>query len=58
MAFYSGLEYSRRIGGIIGLSGFLSPHTNTSLSNKNLPIYYSHGTEDTIIPAKVGKQNC
>ena len=54
MALCCGLEYPKTIGGIICLSGFLSPHVVTSQANLNLSIYYSHGMNDERIPIEVG----
>ena len=43
MALHVGLDYQKPIGGIIGLSGYLFPHTKTRELNKFVPILYSHG---------------
>jgi phospholipase/carboxylesterase len=60
IALTTGLRYSQKLGGIIGLSGYL-PFAEQILSNKNsqvnhaTPIFLGHGTEDTIVPYFLGE---
>jgi len=50
MAIFCGLSYPQRVGGIIGLSGFMFPNTPISRENVNTPIFLAHGEEDPLIP--------
>lgn len=57
MALFTGLTYSKPLGGIIALSGYLTPETLTEghLSNKTIPIFMAHGTQDGVVPFALGK---
>lgn len=54
MALHTGLRYPEKLGGIIGLSGYL-PLLNTvdeerSDANRDIPIFLAHGTIDQVVP--------
>ncbi len=57
IALATGLTYPERLGGIIALSGYLPPNTlqTASAANQSLPIFLAHGTEDTIVPYRLGE---
>jgi predicted esterase len=46
MALHAGLNYGRKLGGIMGLSGFYFTNTEVAKVNQDLPIFLSHGTID------------
>lgn len=59
IALTTGLTYPAKLGGIIALSGYL-PYQDqalqqASLSNKSIPIFLGHGTDDTIVPYALGE---
>src|SRR3990167_523127 len=59
IALRTGLNYDKRLAGIIALSGFL-PHgesviANANSINYNLPIFIAHGMEDTLVPYMLGE---
>lgn len=54
MALMTGLRHAQRLGGIVGLSGYL-PLAATladerSAANHDLPIFLAHGTQDAVVP--------
>lgn len=58
IALTAGLRYPKRLGGLLGLSGYL-PYADKLLSEKNTvnkttPIFIAHGTEDTVVPIFLG----
>lgn len=58
ISLITGLRYSRSLGGILALSGFL-PLAEKVLSEANaanytIPIFLAHGTQDTILPYELG----
>lgn len=60
IAINTGLTYSKRLTGIVALSGYL-PNPNTLLAkahanNKATPIFMAHGTQDMVIPDFLGKE--
>lgn len=59
LALYTGLRYSQRLAGIIGLSTFLPLHHSFSSlpisANKDTPIFMGHGHDDTILPIEWGE---
>lgn len=59
IALTTGLTYPNRLGGIIALSGYLPEGNqvmqNASATNKTLPIFLGHGTEDTVVRYELGK---
>jgi predicted esterase len=50
MALHAGLSYEKKLGGIMGLSGFYFTNTEVTTVNQDLPIFLSHGTIDSMIP--------
>lgn len=59
IALTTGLGYSKPLGGILSLSGFL-PNAETVFSkaspvNKNIPIFLAHGTADMVVPFALGQ---
>jgi phospholipase/carboxylesterase len=61
MTFQTGLRYPEKLGGLIGLSGYLplesSFEAERSEANKNTPIYYGHGRGDQVIPIERAQQS-
>lgn len=59
VALLTGLFFSKRIAGILALSGYLPwPEKITPAeqsANKNTPIFIGHGTGDNVVPAFLGK---
>ena len=59
IALITGLLYPKPLAGIIALSGLL-PHAETvvkqgSVSNRNIPIFIGHGSQDQIVPERLGR---
>lgn len=59
MALLIGLQFPKKLAGMIALSGFL-PYPQKILgaappANKQTPIFIAHGTEDPIVPYHFGK---
>lgn len=59
IALTAGLQYSKKLAGVIALSGYL-PNAAQVLSNKSranqaLPVFLAHGSEDTVVPFMLGK---
>ncbi|WP_457390337.1 alpha/beta hydrolase [Roseateles sp. P5_E1] len=57
MALMTALRYPERLGGAVGLSGYLplaaTTATERSAANADLPIFMGHGSQDTIVvPAR------
>lgn len=57
MALMTALRYPERLGGAVGLSGYLPLATTTaaerSIANADLPIFMAHGTQDpVVVPAR------
>jgi phospholipase/carboxylesterase len=54
MTFMTGLRLAERLAGLAGLSGYLPLATTTaaerSSANADVPIFFAHGTADTVIP--------
>ena len=61
MTFQTGLRHPEKLGGLIGLSGYLplesSFEAERSEANKNTPIYYGHGRGDQVIPITRAQQS-
>lgn len=60
MALMTGLNYPKRLAGLIGLSGYLpSPDLtlkNAHPANANTPIFLAHGKEDSVVPFVLGER--
>jgi phospholipase/carboxylesterase len=58
MALLTGLRYRRRLGGIIGLSGYLPLAAQTaaerSAANARTPVFLAHGQQDGVVPLVAG----
>jgi phospholipase/carboxylesterase len=54
MTLLSGLRYAERLGGLVGMSGYLplaaTLAAERSPANKDLPIFLAHGRHDQVIP--------
>ncbi len=54
MALMTGLRYPEKLGGIMGLSGYLPlAHTlaaERSAASQNIPIFLAHGKRDGVVP--------
>eukprot|EP01017_Pseudomicrothorax_dubius_P047696 TRINITY_DN8597_c0_g3_i3.p1 TRINITY_DN8597_c0_g3~~TRINITY_DN8597_c0_g3_i3.p1 ORF type:complete len:181 (+),score=44.41 TRINITY_DN8597_c0_g3_i3:277-819(+) len=58
MALHVGLSYSKPLGGIVGLSGYLAADVLTeSEENKEVPILLSHGALDDLIPISLSRKS-
>lgn len=61
MTFQTGLRHPEKLGGLLGLSGYLplesSFEAERSEANKNTPIYYGHGRGDQVIPITRAQQS-
>jgi phospholipase/carboxylesterase len=62
IALYTGLRYSRSLGGIIVLSAYLpiaDKFSNTQFpENHATPIFIAHGLFDPVVPLNAGKTSC
>jgi phospholipase/carboxylesterase len=54
MALMTGLRHAERLGGIVGLSGYLPLAETTAAerhgANRETPIFLAHGTRDGVVP--------
>ena len=54
MALMTGLRHAERLGGIVGLSGYLPLAETTAAerhaANREVPIFLAHGTRDGVVP--------
>jgi len=61
IALHTGLRYSKPLAGIMALSTYLlldtSVSNEASVANKNIPIFYAHGTHDTVIPITLAEMS-
>ena len=61
IALQTGLRYPEKLGGIMALSTYLAcaetVGAEASSSNRNLPIFYAHGSTDTVISIALAKQS-
>jgi phospholipase/carboxylesterase len=55
MALHVGLTYPKKLGGLIGIAGFLFPFTPLSEDKLRLPIFLGHGSNDFVIPELLAK---
>ncbi len=61
IALETALRHSHRLAGLLAVSTYL-PRADTvareaHLANRNLPIFMAHGTEDPVVPLKVGERS-
>lgn len=56
MALYSGLTYTKKLGGIVCISGYVPIHKELKVntSQKNTPVLIMHGTKDDVVPFEFG----
>ena len=58
MALHAGLRYGHRLGGVLGLSGYLPVHTRLAAeahaANKATPVMLMHGTQDAVVAMGLG----
>ena len=61
IALQAGLRYPEKLGGIMALSTYLacadSVGAEAASSNRNIPIFYAHGTGDPVISIALAKQS-
>ena len=61
IALHTGLRYPERLGGIMALSTYLacaeSVGAEAASSNRDLPIFYAHGSVDPVISIALAKQS-
>ena len=59
LALFTGLSYTKKLGGILGMSTFLSPMDNIAsdfqTANIDTSILLTHGTLDQVAPLSLGK---
>jgi len=60
ISLLAGLTYSKKLAGILALSGYL-PHpeptvAKTTLANQQTPVFLGHGTGDTVVPCFLGEK--
>lgn len=57
MALFTGLTYPKPLGGIMALSGYLTPETlkEANPANQSIPLFMAHGTQDGVVPFVLGK---
>lgn len=57
MALMTGLRYPRRLGGVVGLSGYLPLAAATAgerhAANAATPIFLAHGRQDEVVPVSM-----
>lgn len=49
MSLHVGLEYPKKLGGILALSGFLFPTTKFSEANAKTTVFVAHGEKDPLL---------
>ncbi|TAG80049.1 MAG: carboxylesterase [Betaproteobacteria bacterium] len=61
IALQTGLRYPEKLGGIMALSTYLACAntlgTESTLANKDIPLFYAHGSVDPVIPLALAKQS-
>ena len=61
MALLTGLRHRERLGGIIGMSGYLPLAETTeqerSDANRLTPVFLAHGTMDPVVPLNAGEMS-
>src|SRR3990167_7142695 len=62
IALTTALCYSKKLAGVIALSGYLpfaeQLSKKRSLINQDLPVFIAHGTEDSVVPYALSKNTC
>jgi phospholipase/carboxylesterase len=62
MALMTGLRHTERLGGIVGMSGYLPLAATTEAerahANANTPVFLAHGQQDNIVPLARGRASC
>ncbi len=62
IALHTGLRYPQKIAGILALSTYLPTTeqliTERALINNDTPIFMAHGTLDTVVHTRIGKDAC
>ncbi|HEX5340295.1 MAG TPA: dienelactone hydrolase family protein [Gammaproteobacteria bacterium] len=60
VALYTGLQYRERLAGIMALSTWLPLTEGIEFAlhpaNGSVPIFYGHGTQDTVVPLQLAEQ--
>ena len=60
IALHTGLRYPQTLAGIMALSTYLpledTLEREASEANRNTPVFIAHGTQDTIVPHRLGVQ--
>ena len=58
MTLLAGLRYPRRLGALVGLSGYLplaaSTQAERHLANGDVPIFMAHGRQDAVVTLQRG----
>lgn len=61
MALHTGLRYTDKLAGIMGLSGYLPLHQSIaaelSLANRETPVFLAHGSMDPVVSVQSGKDS-
>ncbi|MDQ6639569.1 MAG: alpha/beta hydrolase [Pseudomonadota bacterium] len=61
MTFMTGLRHDERLGGLVGLSGYLplaaKAEAERHAANRDTPIFLAHGTSDPVIPIARARQS-
>lgn len=55
MSLHAGLGYQKSLGGIFALSGYLFPFTKISKENENVPVFISHGLDDSVVDYRMSE---
>lgn len=59
MALLTGLTFSKPLAGLMALSGFLPMEEKTvsqfTATNRTVPIFIAHGTQDGVVPFQLGE---
>ena len=62
MSLLTGLRHAERLGGIVGLSGYLPLAATTEAerahANALTPVFLAHGQHDNVVPLARGKAGC
>jgi phospholipase/carboxylesterase len=62
MALMTGLRHRERLGGVVGLSGYLPLAATTvaerSDANALTPVFMAHGSYDNVVPVERGRESC